>query len=65
MENIDFSKYNKIFCDSLKALKWAYSHGLPNDAVILTSSPAMLWSQESEIVHIESYWNVNKMKEFQ
>jgi hypothetical protein len=65
MENIDFSKYRKVFCDSLEALQWSYSQGLSNNATILTSSPAMLWSKESNIIHIESIWNVDKMKEFQ
>ena len=59
------SGYNNVFCDSQEALKWAYQQGLPSDAIIRTSSPAMLWNKNPNIIHIESHWNVDLMKEFQ
>jgi hypothetical protein len=64
-KNIDFSKYNNVFCDSLEALEWAYKKGLSRDAIVRTSSPAMLWKNKKNIIHIESYWDINRMKEFQ
>jgi hypothetical protein len=54
MQNVDFSKYINVFCDSLEALDWAYQQGLPRNSIIRTSSPAMLWAKNSNIVHIES-----------
>ncbi len=63
--NIDFSRYRNVFCDSREALEWAYQRGLPNDAIIRTSSPAMLWNKDPNIIHIESRWNADSMKAFQ
>jgi hypothetical protein len=65
MQNVDFSKYKNVFCDSQEALKWAYQNGLPNDAVIRTSSPAMLWDESPSITHIESHWSMDSIKVFQ
>ena len=59
------SEYNNVFCDSLEALEYAYQQGLSRDAIIRTSSPAMLWNKDPNIIHIESHWNVDLMKEFQ
>ena len=59
------SGYNNVFCDSLEALEYAYQQGLSRDAIIRTSSPAMLWNKDPNINHIESHWNVDLMKEFQ
>jgi hypothetical protein len=64
-QGVDFSKYRNVFCDSVKALEWAYQQGLPRDSIIRTSSPAMLWTKNPNIVHIESCWSVDKMQEFQ
>ena len=64
-KNINFSEYKNIFCDSLDALENAYQNGLPHDSIVRTSSPAMLWKKKPNIVHIESCWNVNRMKVFQ
>jgi hypothetical protein len=64
-KNIDFSKYKHVFCDSREALEWAYKSGLSHDSIIYTSSPAMLYDERPNIVHIESRWNVQRMKEFQ
>jgi hypothetical protein len=61
----NFSSFRTVFCDSKEALDWAYSNGLPVDAKILTSSPAMLWDKKNNIKNIESHWEVNKFKEFQ
>ena len=62
---VDFSNFKNVFCDSKEALKWAYKNGLPNDAIVRTSSPAMLWKENINVKHIEYQWNVKKMKEFQ
>jgi hypothetical protein len=64
-QNVDFSKYSNVFCDSLDALDWAYQNGLPKDSIIRSSSPAMLWSKNPQIIHLESRWTVDQMKEFQ
>jgi hypothetical protein len=65
IQNINFPLYDNVFCDSLEALEWAYDNGLSRDALIRTSSPKMLWSQKPNIIHVESHWNVDRMKEFQ
>jgi hypothetical protein len=59
------SNYKNVFCDSKKALNWAYKHGLPTDATIKTSSPALLFEKNPNIVHVESKWSVDEMKQFQ
>ncbi len=64
-KDTDFSKYNTVFCDSKEALKWAYKEGLPRDAIILTSSPSMLWDKKEEIKHVESRWSLEEFREFQ
>jgi hypothetical protein len=63
--SVDLSRYSTVFCDSLKALEWAYHNGLPSNAVIKTSSPAMLSSNNKHIKHVENRWTVNEMKLFQ
>jgi len=63
--NIDFSLYSNVFCDSLEALEWLYNNKLPREARIYTSSPALLFSKNKGIVHVESFWNISRMKEFQ
>jgi len=54
-KNIDFSKYKHVFCDSREALEWAYKSGLSHDSIIYTSSPAMLYDERPNIVHIDKY----------
>ena len=63
--NLTFSQYNNVFCDSLRALEWAYKKGLPKDAIVYTSSPALLWGKKKYINNIENRWNVNELKKFQ
>lgn len=65
MKPIDFSQQNTVFCDSLEALEWAYNSGLPRSASIKTSSPALLWNNNSNIQNIEARWNVEELKKFQ
>jgi hypothetical protein len=60
--NIDFSKYINVICDSKDALEWAYEHGLSKDAVIRTSSPALLLDNSLVTEYIEDRWR--KKKEF-
>jgi hypothetical protein len=62
---MNLSEYSNVFCDSKKSLEWAYKHGLPKDALIRTSSPAMLWKEKANIHHVEARWNVAELKEFQ
>ena len=63
----DLSLYEDIsvFCDSLEALNWAYRHGLSKSATIMTSSPAMLCSGNTNIQHIEARWSTEELKKFQ
>jgi len=62
---MNLSKYNNVFCDSKKALEWAYKHGLPRDSQVRTSAPALLWEEDPNIKHIESRWNVEELGRFQ
>jgi len=62
--NIDFSRYRNVFCDSREALEWAYQRGLPNDAIIRTSSPALLFSGDGNIQNVEQDWSTDKIREF-
>ena len=65
VQKTNLSKYKNVFCDSLEALEYAYQQGLSRNAIIRTSSPAMLWNKNQNITHVESHWNVDLMKEFQ
>ncbi len=62
---MNLSEYNNVFCDSKEALEWSYRNGLPKDAVIKTSSPALLWLDNKNIKHVEARWTVHEMKKFQ
>ena len=64
-QNLNLSEFDNIFCDSAESLKWAYKNGLSRNTIIRTSSPALLWKGDNNIVHVESCWNVNKMRDFQ
>ncbi len=46
-------------------LRYAYKQGLPKDAIIRTSSPALLHSGDSNIQHVEKDWSVDKISNFQ
>ena len=69
MENIDqeinFSQYNNVFCDSLEALEWAYKQGLSRNTLIRTSSPAMLWHKNKNILNVEARWTTDELEKFQ
>mgnify|MGYP000123667575 CR=1 FL=1 len=69
MENVtqivDFTKYKNVFCDSQEALQWAYKKGLPKNALIRTSSPALLHSKDSCVRHVEESWSSERIKKFQ
>jgi len=65
VENINFSKYGAVFCDSSQALDWAYKQGLSQDAIICTSSPALLLDKNTNIKNIEARWTVDEIKRFQ
>ncbi len=67
MNTNSLSNYHHVFCDSKKALKLAYEKGLPKDALIYTSSPALLCNSKDNqfIQHIESRWKLGNMCEFQ
>ncbi|MBT4733247.1 hypothetical protein HOB87_14970, partial [Candidatus Woesearchaeota archaeon] len=64
-QEINFSQYNNVFCDSLEALEWAYKQGLSRNTLIRTSSPAMLWHKNMNIQHVEERWSTHEMKIFQ
>ena len=65
MQFINLSGYNNVFCDSKESLEFAYKHGLPKNALVRTSSPAMLWDKKPNIQHIESRWSIKELKKFQ
>jgi len=50
---IDLSQYSVVFCDSSQALEWAYQNGLSRTTLIKTSSPAILWNKNKNIVNVE------------
>ena len=62
---IDLSQYSVVFCDSSQALEWAYQNGLSRTTLIKTSSPAILWNKNKNIVNVEDRWTVAELKEFQ
>jgi|APSaa5957512493_1039668.scaffolds.fasta_scaffold04111_2 hypothetical protein len=63
--DVDLSEFNNIFCDSKEALYWAYENGLSQEAVIWSSSPALLMKGDNRVRHIESKWTMSKIAEFQ
>ena len=63
--DLDFSKYRNVFCDSQEALRWAYEKGLPKDAKVRTSSPTLLHNGNDNIQHVEKDWSVDKIRKFQ
>ena len=65
IQNVDFSKYNNVFCDSLEALEWAYKNGLPKSAIVKSSAPAMLWDKKININNIEARWTTDELEKFQ
>lgn len=64
-QQVDLSGHTNVFCDSLQALQWAREHGLPDEAKIRTSSPALLWGQDPNIINVEACWTVDKLGKFQ
>jgi hypothetical protein len=60
----DFSKYDVVFCDSLEALRFANKNGLSSDAIVKTSSPAVLSSALYNTYRVDCKWNIEKFKEF-
>ena len=62
---MNLSEYNNVFCDSKESIDWAYRNGLPKDALIRTSSPAMLFEGNSYVQHLESRWSVKELSQFQ
>ena len=65
MNDVFLSEYEQIFCDSLEALNWARSNGLSKNAIIKTNSPALLWSNDPLIHHIDANWKKQDFKDFQ
>ena len=65
MSNTSLSEYSTVFCDSTEALGWAYDQGLSTDAIIKTSSPALLLSDNPNVEHVESRWTISTLKVFQ
>ena len=65
MQKIDFSEYSTVFCDSIQALEHAYENGLPESAIIKTSSPALLWARNKNAHNIEARWTSSEIARFQ
>jgi hypothetical protein len=65
MNDVFLSEYEQIFCDSLEALNWARSNGLRKNAIIKTNAPALLWSNDPLIHHIDANWEKQDFKDFQ
>jgi len=67
MKNIvDLSRYNNVFCDSNDALLLANRDGLlSRNALIRSSSPALLWKKSKNIVPFDATWSTSRMKKFQ
>ncbi len=63
-QNINLSKCNTVFCDSLQALEWLYKNGLPKSATIKTSAPAVLWRKNNNIQDIEKRWSIDDLARF-
>ena len=59
---MNFSNFNSVLCDSKQALEWAHAHGLIKNAIVRSSSPAVLWDDNPNIRHMEAFWNLDKMK---
>jgi len=64
-KNINLSKYKNVFCESTEALDWAYKNGLNKEAIIKSSSPAMIWGDNINVQHVESFWTLDNIKAFQ
>lgn len=63
---INLSTYDNVFCDSSKALLLANEDGLlSKDALVRTSSPALLWKNDKNIVPFDAIWSIDRMKKFQ
>ncbi len=62
----NFEKYDNVFCDSKEALEWLYNNGLSKNAIIRTSSPALLLDKNKyNIEHVEKRWSVSEFKRYQ
>jgi len=64
MERLDLTPYRTVFADSKDVLEQAWRAGLSRDAVVRTSSPALLYSGWPNIVHAENRWEGPQMEEF-
>ena len=60
----NFTIFKNVFCDSKQALEFAYKRGLSKDAIIKTSSPAMLWNKGCNVEHVEDNLSKNDIIEF-
>jgi len=60
-------KYHIVFCDSNEALKDARKNGLPINATIYSSSPALLTENKNNkyVFNIENNWKKNDLDQFQ
>ena len=64
-QDVNFSQYDTVFCDSFQALDWAHQQGLSSDAIVRTSAPALLWNKNPNMQNIEARWTVDEQKKFQ
>ncbi len=65
MCDINLNQYDVVLCDSNEAIQWLKKSGLPDTAVIKSSSPALLFSSDNQTRHIESRWGADEMCKFQ
>jgi CRISPR/Cas system-associated exonuclease Cas4 (RecB family) len=64
--DMNLEKYRTVFCDSKEALDGARKKGLPSDAIIYSSSPALLYDNKNNkyIRNIENNWSKNELDQF-
>ena len=64
---MNLKKYNTVFCDSIEALKDARKNGLLKNAIIYSSSPALLSDNKNNnnVRNIESNWEKSDLIQFQ
>ena len=67
--SFDFSKYDKVFCDSEVALKYLIDNNLKKNSKILTFSPSIIansnYYKDYIICNISENWNKNKLIDYQ
>ena len=63
MKNLDLKNYQYILCDSIEALNWIKKKGLRKDIKVLSSSPAMLF-KDNTVRNLDKIWTKKRMQLF-